>query len=146
MSDLFRNRCPATNASGFTLLEVLVVLTIIGFVAAVSVPRLGVMYDSAVFALERETFEQDLSGLPYQAYRLGSDLMLAGPALRTGAADTAVRPAELSLPEGWRLETAAPIYYRASGFCGGGALTVTAGNVSERYVLKPPFCVAEAVQ
>jgi len=57
------------GARGFTLLEILVVLTIVSLTSAIVFPRLGTMAASFQFASERDRFEQTLNGLPYQAFR-----------------------------------------------------------------------------
>lgn len=66
------------STRGFTLLEILVVLFIVGLTSAVVLPRLPLVADSLDFALKRESFEQSLSGLAYQAYTNGQDFILSG--------------------------------------------------------------------
>ncbi len=63
---------------GFTLLEILVVLFIVGVTSAVVLPRLPLVADSLDFALKRQDFEQTLSGLAYKAYTDSQDFVLAG--------------------------------------------------------------------
>jgi type II secretory pathway pseudopilin PulG len=65
-------------SSGFTLLEMLVIIFIVGVVSAVALPRLPLMADSLDFALKRQSFEQELSGLAYRAYTDKQDFVLAG--------------------------------------------------------------------
>lgn len=63
---------------GFTLLEMLIVLLIVGLTSAVVLPRLPLMADSLDFALKRQSFEQELSGLAYRAYADKQDFILSG--------------------------------------------------------------------
>jgi type II secretory pathway pseudopilin PulG len=132
---------------------VLVVLAILGLAAAAVGPRLAGMIDSIAFAMARETFEQDLGGLPYQAFTSGADLVLGGgagqpaiPSARPPSGPepaTAAQAAVVQLPAGWRLDVAQPIWFRASGYCSGGTVVVTAGEISETYLLRPPLCRPE---
>jgi prepilin-type N-terminal cleavage/methylation domain-containing protein len=72
------NNSHAIGASGFTLLEMLVVLLIVGTTGAIVIPRLTTISSSFDFALKREGFEQILDGLSYQAFRDNEDIVLSG--------------------------------------------------------------------
>lgn len=50
------------------------------------------------------------------------------------------------LPSGWQMEVDQPIYYRGSGFCTGGRVTLFIGRVERIYQLRPPLCRAELVE
>lgn len=50
------------------------------------------------------------------------------------------------LPSGWQMEVDEPIYYRGSGFCTGGRVTLFIGRVEHTYQLRPPLCRAELVE
>ena len=54
--------------------------------------------------------------------------------------------AKLALPAGWRVSVAVPIYFRASGFCGGGAVTLEVGRAEYSYALTAPQCHATLVE
>lgn len=139
-------------ASGFTLLEVLVALTILGFVTLAVTPKLASVFDSVTYAMNRGVFEKNLSALTYQALSRGEDLVLttidpyqqlvrSRPLPQNQA--IYVKPAELPLPEGWALQVLDPIIYRSTGYCVGGVVTAVIGTVTEEYVLAPPMCVAQ---
>lgn len=162
---------------GFTLLEMLVVLVILGLTAGVVVPQMSTMGASFDFALKRESFEQALNGLAYQAFRDNQDLILLGdytdagrvdgsepkrdpgnsiaPSMRTLPSPNEAREhlpplnpayAKLPLPSGWRATVADPVYFRASGFCGGGMVTLDIGRAEYSYALSPPQCHAHLVE
>ena len=71
-------RIAGAQERGFTLLEIVVVLTIIAMTSAIVFPRLTTMAASFEFAAQRDSFEQALSGLSYQAYRENDDKVLHG--------------------------------------------------------------------
>jgi len=162
-------------SAGFTLLEMVAVLFIVGLISSIAIPRLPAMQASLDFALKRNSFEQAMNGLAYRAFKENQDFTLAGTydaKGQVGEAPTAsvpgddgisgkmrtlplidtdrrvmmpsVTPAPFSppLPEGWRMEIAAPIQYRASGYCTGGTADVEIGRRRYAYTLKPPLCEA----
>jgi prepilin-type N-terminal cleavage/methylation domain-containing protein len=150
---------------GFTLLELLVVLTIIGLMTAVTLPQFQILADRVQFALNRESFEQALNGLPHEAQRRRQDLIIGQPEKRDDlsvAASVALGPSEtgiaevlqfegpvmpvavqLPIPGGWVLTASKPIIYRLTGFCSGGSIELRAGAVTYDYLLEPPRCVPE---
>ncbi len=142
------------RAAGFTLLELLVVLTIIGLMAAAVTPSLSTTYGRLDFTLARESFEQRVNNLSYEAFAANADLIVkpttergrdaflaAGPT----AADVMARDTMLQVPTGWELHIDQPIIVRASGYCTGGALSVRVGSFIANYVLQPPFCQVQEV-
>lgn len=165
MSD-FLSQLPhskTVSSSGFSLLEMLTVLFIIGTAAALVTPNLPIMLDRISFATERDSLIREINGLPYRALEKNQDLVLAEEFMvKTGAssrADTrdrdirlgdikvqtshrfsALDAVEVDLPEGWRLTIPDPIFYRASGFCSGGALRLIVGSLRYDFDLLPPYC------
>ncbi len=164
------------SSRGFTLLEILVVLFIVGVTSAVVLPRLPLVADSLDFALKRQSFEQSLSGLAYEAYTENQDFVLSGHYTSLGRAteqtgtnstrqgiraDLRTLPAAgegreylppviladvtPSMPEGWELVVAEPIYFRGSGFCTGGEAELVIGRLRYAYALKAPSCEATLV-
>lgn len=153
------------------MLEMVAVLFVIGLVSSIVIPRLPAMQASLDFALKRDSFEQAMNGLAYQAFKENQDFILSGTydangqvgeAPSIGAPDNgipgrmkvlplidttrvmmpSVTPAQMAppLPEGWRLEIATPIQYRASGYCSGGTADLAIGRRRYTYTIKPPLC------
>jgi prepilin-type N-terminal cleavage/methylation domain-containing protein len=54
--------------------------------------------------------------------------------------------AVLPLPPGWRASVKAPVYFRASGFCGGGAVVLEIGRAEYSYTLSSPQCHAQLTE
>lgn len=121
-----------TQRNGYTLLELLVVLMIIGLLAGIATPQLSRMYDSVQAAYQREAIFSELSGLSYRAWQLRRDFTLI-----TVPSDTDI---PLKLPDGWQLSTSTPIRYRANGVCEGGTVMLQYQDLSYTIELQPPFC------
>lgn len=129
----------ARAPNGFTLLEMLVVLAVLGLLAALAFPALGTAWDRARFAFGRDTIERELDLLPLRAYTQARRLVLDYPegAPPEGAGAESVR---LPLPEGWTLATQAPIVFTETGVCLGGEVAVALGGERYTYRLEAPRC------
>lgn len=113
----------------FTLLELLVVISIIGLIAGVIAPRFINIGDKLAVKNEFSEVRQQLNGLPLRAMRSGN-------ALRIDA-----QGAPVSLPGDWHITAATAIIYQANGSCLGGTIEVWQGHGSHKSVhLQPPFC------
>jgi len=120
---------------GFTLLEMLVVLVILGMAAAMVVPPLARTVDRVREAGELDDVRRALERLPLQARKQGR--ALAFPA-------GAVLPAQdRPWPEGWRVLAVTPLRIEASGFCHGGEVQASGPVGSRRWRLSAPDCRAE---
>ena len=123
--------------------------------------------DRLTFTLNRDSFERELDGLGYAAYKEGRALILSGKYPRLSG-DTqsstdsleqetseplflqpgqlrTIQPvasdeAKLNLPENWQIAVPKPIIYQASGFCGGGTVELLIGELKYTYALKSPTC------
>lgn len=130
---------PATvskqRAPGFTLIEVLVVLVLVGLVAGVALPRLLVISQRFETAANKKQLLAEIAGLGYRAYVTGRPLTLVS----LPSADPQTDP--VALPPGWGIEVATPLKYAFTGVCGGGRITITGpGEGPETWDLPPPFC------
>lgn len=149
-----------SQAEGFSLLEMLTVLFIIGTAAALATPNLPLMFDRIAFSAEKDTLIRDINALPYAAIKANQDLVLSTnmetadlmgdsiPAAGLAFASEASAPyfspstkmATLDLPDGWNLKIAEPILYKSSGFCSGGYVSATAGRLQYDFILTAPYC------
>ena len=128
-------RLPGRLATaGFTLIEILVVLVILGFIAGLALPGVQKMMQSARFASERAFILGELGSLGYRAYVTGRPIIL-GEMRQEGSAPP------FDLPEGWRLVFPKPISYRFNGLCSGGSVTLIAPDDRQETVdLVAPSC------
>ena len=150
-------------ARGFTLLELLIVLAIIGLMAGLVGPQLSLMATRVEFAMNRESFERALASLPYEAFRRRQDLVLRdqNTSSRSNSDDedansfviraengkiisflgpVLYHAVDIPLPSGWRIELKAPIVFRVTGFCSGGDVTVRIAEYVYVYELMAPDC------
>jgi general secretion pathway protein G len=137
--------------SGYTILELLVVIFLISLLAGLVVPRLTSMYDSIQQAYEREEVLARLGGLSYLAFQQSRDFELVSYPVETSdknQTNTSAfteknpsSPAPLELPAGWQVRTEQPIHFFANGVCEGGMVYVLRQQQQFRVQLVPPFCL-----
>lgn len=120
---------PLKSKHGFTLIEILVVLAMIGLLAAIALPSMLRLKQSIEYANQREYILTQIASLGYQAYITGRPIVLG------------TEPSPFRLPEGWRLEAETPVVYQFNGACKGGQLIVVSPDERrETLLLQPPRC------
>lgn len=101
---------------GFTLLELLVVLAIVGLSAGIMVPALSRAVDAAQERAWTQELGAALAALPLKAFHGGQPLQLDAGAVRALLPDQLPPGAEITLLE--------PLRYSAMGMARGGLLRV----------------------
>ena len=157
-------------AQGFTLLELLVVLVLVGLVTALAVPNLERLRTAVTRTTERDYILDQFAGLGRQAMLKGRAYVvfgtggaqgvgLAEPARETvdaASEESRARPAGdssgptshagheryvIDLPEGWEIRLDQPLIVRANGVCLGAGLTLYHQRAEDlRIDLDPPYC------
>lgn len=126
------------KSRGFTLVEILVVLVVIGLIAGVAMPNMVKMLQSAERAGQRDTLLSEIAGLGYRAYLTGQPLTLGGAPVAGEGGET--QP-PFQIPQGWQLEIPRPITYNFNGICSGGQIIlVSPDERREIFQLEPPRC------
>ncbi|HUX23133.1 MAG TPA: type II secretion system protein [Burkholderiales bacterium] len=119
---------------GFTLIEILVVLVIIGLIAGVATPRLYAISQRYEIAAQRKNLLVEIDSLGYRAYSSGQPVEL-------GSMTAAAKSAAVKVPPGWRIEADRPIRYSFDGICSGGKITLVGPDgFREDLQLTPPLC------
>lgn len=127
-----RKAIGVSAASGFTIIEITVVLVIMTAIAAIAVPNLTRLYDAFT---ERKTLDEVLTAVrsaSVHAFATGRRLQLADYVKQ-----------QVQLPAGWAVSAEKAIVVESNGVCRGGRLFVVAPHRQLSLNLKPPFCQPE---
>lgn len=124
-------------ASGFSLLELLVVLALMSFMTALVVPRLKTTLDAITRSGERAEVVRQLERLPMLARRDGTPI-------RRDPGQALVLPG-MELPAGWTIRVVDTLQVAVNGFCDPALLDIIGPDGEQRWVLRSPDCrVADA--
>jgi prepilin-type N-terminal cleavage/methylation domain-containing protein len=120
---------------GFSLLEMLVVLVILGMAAALVAPPLARTVERVRESGEREDIARRLGALPAQVRSEGR--------ARAWAAGDALAAPAAAWPEGWRVVAVTPLRIGANGFCAGADVQAAGPSRVHRLRLVAPDCRVE---
>lgn len=133
--------------SGFTLLELMVVLVIVGGITGLVMPNLVRLYEGISLTVERDSILDQLSNmgrvalLNQQTYMLQESPNYSDPDQHEVSTVSDYPPFNLETPPDWRITLDAPIIVRANGVCMGGNITLLYQGVPRfQTELKPPYC------
>ena len=125
--------------SGFTLLEMIVVMAIIGLAAATVVPALGRVVATVRYNGEVQDIANQLGRLAFRAYSSGKPMTLSEDVQKSP------KTAIVEMPSGWSLTIVQPIHFNAMGLCDGGSVSIIAPDGDVKSVrLAAPDCAIVA--
>src|SRR5260370_9039574 len=104
--------CPRVE-SGFTLIELVVALAVVGLILTVTLPRMSGWLDRFGFSSKEQRVHDSLAGLAETARRAGRTVYLRSSDKIANSSDTAV----IELPSGWPLTANPPIVFLYDGDC-----------------------------
>lgn len=131
------------SAAGFTLLEILFVVFIVGLLTSLLAPRIGASLDSFEAASQRRLIEDQLRQLPRRVRYVGRGLELPRDLTKEDIGDGA--PA-LRLPEGWAADMQPPLLVSPVGACSATVIRLTRADnpgASARYGVGEISCEIE---
>ncbi|MDR7088707.1 prepilin-type N-terminal cleavage/methylation domain-containing protein [Cellvibrio fibrivorans] len=117
---------------GFTLVEILVVLILLGLTSALVLPKFPALYERFKSRAEQDNFYQALGALGLKAYTQQKTITLNATSARE----------LVEVPDDWELHIETPIVYKPSGLCLGGDVSYTAKGFTTTIKLAPPYCEA----
>ena len=122
---------------GYTLLELLIVILLLGLLTGLALPSLYRLYESGRVAFEKDEVIRQIASLGYVAYSHGTYYQLAR------LPNEEQNPPLFELPDGWALTAEPPIQYHPNGVCLGGTVKITFGHSEIVLKLDPPLCKPE---
>lgn len=131
------------SVAGFTLLEILFVLFIVGLLTSLLAPRIGTSLDSFEAASQRRLVEDQFRQLPRRVRYVGRGLELPRDLKKQDIGDGA--PA-LHLPEGWVVDIQPPLIISPVGACSAAVIGLTRADSpgdSVRYSVGEISCEIE---
>lgn len=113
--------------AGFTLVELLITLVILGLASSLVGPALFSWLDSREAASRRTTLENSLAMLPLEVQRKGE-------------AVTIENAVDLGIDDIRGITINEPVRILSNGYCQGGRVTLTLSARQYQYQVLPPFC------
>ena len=137
---------PTNKTAGFSLLEMLIVLALLGLVIGISTPRLTLYASALEFSKKSQTIIYSLKRHRTQALiNKRARLIIPNGQDSAPLIQNSTDQIALELPEGWTA-SGEPLYISASGHCRGGLISLT--GPSQRtidYRISSPDCTATEI-
>lgn len=128
------------QVAGYTLLELVVVLVLMGLLMGVATPKVIQLYRSVEFSLEKDDILFQLSRLSFNVYKSGRAFELQNLASEDNNTF-------ITLPEGWEFDAlqSSNITFSPLGYCDGGQARFVKQNRELIVSLSAPSCSPEVL-
>lgn len=124
-------------ARGFTLIEMMAALTLIGMIAGLMLPNFQRWYDSTQQRVNAGAIGIQLQKLYVRAALLGQDFELTPQSAGRQLADGELA---LLLPAGWKIADQQRLNVRASGYCAPASIEFQGPDARLRFAIMAPQC------
>lgn len=118
------------KSSGFSLLELLVVLVLVGLFLGLAVPNLIRLLQANTLDAKVTEITQKIGLLSRIAHDSGTEIEVAEQNVKEYFGD--LDSIEISIPQ--------PLYINSKGLCFGGRLSISNGTVKRSFEVLRPFC------
>lgn len=119
LRSVLRRPSSGRRLSGFTLIEMVAVMTLVGLMAGVAVPAMQRWFDSISTRAQLSEVSVQFQRLAARAALLSQTVVLSKDSWREKMSDG---EAALALPEGWSITSTAAVTFFQSGVCDGGTV------------------------
>ncbi len=137
MTQLTRHECPTTQQRGFTLIEMMAAMTLIGMIAGLMLPNFQRWHDSTQQRVNAGAIGIQLQKLYVRAALMGQEFELSAKTAQQNMADG--QPA-LQLPTGWRIANQNTLRIHASGYCSATHIEFQGPESRLRFDISAPQC------
>ena len=137
----------ARRGLGFTLVELLVVLVLVGLLATLVMPNLDRLRASFARTTERDRILDQFAALGAQAQARGQGYVVFGNVDENAAPLPGgdYERYRLDIPDGWQVRLTRPLLIHPNGVCLGSELTLRHHDAAPlRIDLLPPYCRVDA--
>lgn len=116
--------------SGFTMVELLVVLVLLGLITSAVVPALSSSLSSRTAAVQRTELSEKIALLPLKAQLSNQKIVIDNAEMLSIEGDVTIT---------------LPIVVLANGFCLGGQLSIVQGSRQYEFAVNAPLCDLSAI-
>jgi prepilin-type N-terminal cleavage/methylation domain-containing protein len=120
-----KSRTKAPQVAGFTLIEIMVVMVLLGLVSALTLPSMQRWHDAVQVQAQSAQVVESLRSTMFSAASRRQDMVVDLSSFSTGVGQEAATPtgtaavghARVSMPEGWQVQRVVTATFLNNGLC-----------------------------